>query len=157
MCGNLKAAMESIRIDEFKNMPEVYRIFHATGRDLEKMGDQLKEQSKEITALKEDVSGIKQDLSGVKKDVAVVNAKVDTLTTVVVEIEKLVKEHFNVQHIKETVVGQSILQGFKTKKFWLAILVFIGIMLLAGIGIYNLLLTNPQVARDIIQAAKVVG
>lgn len=157
MCGNLKAAMESIRMDEFKNMPEVYRIFHATGRDLEKMGDQLKEQSKEITALKEDVSGIKQDLSGVKKDVAVVNAKVDTLTTVVVEIEKLVKEHFNVQHIKETVVGQSILQGFKTKKFWLAILVFIGIMLLAGIGIYNLLLTNPQVARDIIQAAKVVG
>ena len=48
MCGNLKAAMDAIRPEEFKNMPEVYRIFHATGRDLEKMGDQLKAQSKEI-------------------------------------------------------------------------------------------------------------
>lgn len=157
MCGNLKAAMEAIRPDEFKSMPEVYRIFHATGRDLEKMGDQLKEQSKEITALKDDVSGVKKDVSGVKKDVAVVNAKVDTLTTVIVEMEKLIKEHFSEEHIKETVVGQSILQGFRTKKFWLAILIAIAIILLAGIGIYNVLLTNPQVARDIIQAAAVVS
>ena len=157
MCGNLKAAMESIRPEEFKSMPEVYRIFHATGRDLEKMGDQLKTQSKEITTLKEDISGIKEDVSGVKKDVAVVNAKVDTLTTVVVEMEKLVKEHFNVDHIKETVVGQSILQGFHTRKFWLAVLITIAIILLAGIGIYNILLTNPQIARDIIQAAKVAA
>ena len=156
MCGNLKAAMESIRPEEFKNMPEVYRIFHATGRDLEKMGDQLKSQSKEITALKDDVSSVKKDVSGVKKDVAVVNAKVDTVTTLMVEMEKLIKEHFNAEHIKETVVGQSILQGFRTKKFWLGILLLIAIILLAGIGIYNILLTNPQVARDIIQAASAV-
>lgn len=148
MCGNLKAAMENLRPEEFKNMPEVYRIFHATGRDLEKMGDQLKAQSKDITALKEDVNGV-------KKDVSVVNAKVDTLTTVVVEIEKLVKEHFNPEHVKETVVGASILHGLQNKKFWLAILLTIAIILLAGIGIYNILLTNPQIARDIIQAAGV--
>lgn len=150
MCGNLKAAMDTIRPDEFKNMPEVYRIFHATGKDLDKMGDQLKAQSKEISTMKEDISAL-------KKDVSVVNAKVDTLTTVMVEIEKLVKDHFNSEHVKETVVGQSILAGFRTKKFWLAILIMIAIILLAGMGIYNLLLTNPQVARDIIQAATVVA
>lgn len=155
MCGNLKAAMEAIRPEEFKNMPEVYRIFHATGRDLEKMGDQLKAQSKEMEALKADVSTVKEDISGVKKDVSVVNAKVDTLTTVVVEIEKLVKEHFSAEHIRETVIGQSILTGFRTKKFWLAVLITIAIILLAGIGIYNIMLTNPQIARDIIQAASV--
>lgn len=149
MCGNLKAAMDSIRPEEFKNMPEVYRIFHATGRDLDKMGDQLKSQSKEISTMKEDISTL-------KKDVSAVNAKVDTLTTVIVEMEKLIKEHFNSEHIKETVVGQSILAGFRTKKFWLAILVAVALILLAGIGIYNILLTNPQVARDIIQAATVV-
>lgn len=150
MCGNLKAAMESIRPDEFKNMPEVYRIFHATGRDLEKMGDQLKAQSAEISELKEDVSGV-------KKDVSVVNAKVDTLTTVVVEIEKMVKDHFSTEHIQESVIGHGIMQGIRTKKFWLALFVITAIILLAGIGIYNILLTNPQVARDIIQAAQVVS
>lgn len=148
MCGNLKAAMDSIRPDEFKNMPEVYRIFHATGRDLEKMGDQLKSQSKEINALKE-------DLSSVKKDISVVNAKVDTLTTVVVEIQRLVKDHFSPEHVQESVVGRGIIQGFKTRKFWLAILVAIALILLAGIGIYNILLTNPQIAKDIIKAAGV--
>lgn len=153
MCGNLKAAMESIRADEFKNIPEVYRIFHATGRDLEKMGSELKQQSKEIETLKSDVSSIKEDVSGVKKDVAIVNAKVDTLTTVVVEMEKLIKDHFSVDHIKETVVGQSIIKGFHTKKFWLALLFAIALILLAGIGIYNILLTNPQIARDIVKAA----
>ena len=150
MCGNLKAAMDAIRPEEFKNMPEVYRIFHATGRDLEKMGDQLKQQSKEIESLKEDISGV-------KKDVSVVNAKVDTLTTVVVEMEKLVKDHFSTEHLQETVVGRGIIQGFHTKKFWLAILLTVGLILLAGIGIYNILLTNPQVARDIIHAASVVS
>lgn len=150
MCGNLKAAMDAIRPEEFKNMPEVYRIFHATGRDLEKMGDQLKTQSKEI-------EGVKKEISGVKKDVSVVNAKVDTLTTVVVEIEKLVKEHFSPEHVQETVVGRGIIKGFHTKKFWMAILIAIVIILLAGVGIYNLLLTNPQVARDIIQAASTVA
>lgn len=150
MCGNLKAAMDAIRPEEFKNMPEVYRIFHATGRDLEKMSDQLKAQSKEI-------EGVKKEVSGVKKDVSVVNAKVDTLTTVVVEMEKLIKEHFSTEHIQETVVGHSILMGLKTRKFWLAILVSILIILFAGIGIYNLILTNPQVARDIVQAAATVA
>lgn len=148
MCGNLKAAMDSIRPDEFKNMPEVYRIFHATGRDLEKMGDQLKSQSKEINALKE-------DLSSVKKDISVVNAKVDTLTTVVVEIQRLVKDHFSPERVQESVVGRGIIQGFKTRKFWFAILVAIALILLAGIGIYNILLTNPQIAKDIIKAAGV--
>lgn len=146
MCGNLKAAMEIIGEEEFKTMPQVYRIFHATGRDLEKMGDQLKTQSKEISALKEDVSGV-------KKDVSVVNAKVDTLTTVVVEIQKLVKEHFNSEHLKETIIGQGLLYGFHTKKFWFVLLIMLGIILLAGIGIHNILTTNPQLAKDIIQAA----
>ncbi len=150
MCGNLKAAMELIKPEDFKNMPGVYQIFHATGRDLEKMGDQLKAQTKEIDSLKKDVSGVKQDVS-------VVNAKVDTLTTVIVEMQKLIKEHFSTEHMQATVVGKGIIEGFHQKKFWLAILVLIGIILLAGIGIYNLLLTNPHVARDIIQAAQVIS
>ena len=150
MCGNLKAAMDSISPEEFSNMPGVYRIFHATGRDLEKMGDQLKAQSKEIESLKEDVSVV-------KKDVSVVNAKVDTLTTVIVEMEKLIKDHFNPEHIQETVVGRGIIQGFHTKKFWLALLTMIVIMLLAGIGIYDLIITNPKLAKDIVQAAATLG
>lgn len=150
MCGNLRAAIESLSAEEIAKMPEAYKIFHATGKDLEKMSAQIEAQNKEIASLKEDVSGV-------KKDVSVVNAKVDTLTTVLVEVEKLVKEHFSPEHVKETVVGQSILQGLRTRRFWLGVLVFLGLMLLAGIGIYNIVLTNPQVARDIIQAAKVAA
>lgn len=143
MCGNLKSAMDTLSPEQFHTMPEVYRIFHATGKDLEKMGDQLKAQSKEI--------------EGLKKDVSIVNAKVDTLTTVVVEIEKLVKEHFSPERVQETVVGRGIIQGFHTKKFWLAILITIAIILFAGIGMYNLILTNPQVAKDIVKAAATVS
>lgn len=157
MCGNLRAAIESLSAEEIAKMPEAYKIFHATGKDLEKMSAQIAAQNKEIASLKEDVSGVKEDVSGVKKDVSVVNAKVDTLTTVLVEVEKLVKEHFSPEHVKETVVGQSILMGLRTKRFWLGVLVFLGLMLLAGIGIYNIVLTNPQVARDIIQAASVAA
>lgn len=150
MCGNLKAAMDVIGEEEFKSMPGVYRIFQATGKDLEKMGDKLKEQSKEI-------EGVKEEVSAVKKDVSVVHAKVDTLTTVVVEIEKLIKEHFNPEHVQESVVGHGIIQGFRSKKFWLTVLFMVVIILFAGIGMYNLILTNPQIAKDIVTAAATVS
>lgn len=150
MCGDLRAAIESLSSEEIASMPGAYRIFHATGKDLEKMSVQIEAQNKEI-------AGLKEDVSGVKKDVSVVNAKVDTLTTVVVEVEKLVREHFTGDRLKETVVGQSILQGLKTKRFWLGVIIFLGLILLAGIGIYNVLLTNPEVARDIIKAASVAA
>ena len=150
MCGNLKAVMDVIGPEEFEKMPGVYRIFQATGKDLEKMSDKLKAQSKEIESVKEEVTAV-------KKDVSVVHAKVDTLTTVVVEIEKLIKEHFDPEHIKETVVGHGIIQGFKSKKFWITLLFMVLIVLFAGIGLYNLILTNPQIAKDIVSAAATIS
>lgn len=157
MCGNLRSAIESLSSEEIAKMPGAYRIFHATGKDLENMSTQIEAQHKEICELKTDVADVKEDISGVKKDVSVINAKVDTLTTVIVEVEKLVREHFSSDHIKETVVGQSILEGLRTKRFWLGVAVFLILILLAGIGIYNILLTNPDVARDIIKAAAVAS
>ena len=146
MCGNLKLAMEDITMDDPQMSPTIRRIFHATGKDLEIMSKHMESQGKEITELKE-------DLTEVKKDVSVVNAKVDTLTTVVVEIEKMIKDHFNPELVKESVIGHGIIMGMKTRKFWIGLFLFVCIILLAGIGVYNIILTNPQIAKSIIDAA----
>lgn len=146
MCGNLKLAMEDITMDDPQMSPTIRRIFHATGKDLEVMSKHMELQGKEITELKD-------DLTEVKKDVSIVNAKVDTLTTVVVEIERLVKEHFSPERVQETVIGRGILKGIHTRKFWIGVLFAIALILLAGVGFYNLILTNPSVANAIVHAA----
>lgn len=152
MCGYLKSAMENMKAEDLDMTPGAYRVFHATGKDLEKLSIQMENQRAEFNKLQETVSEVKDELAGVKNDTSVTAAKVDTLNSIVVEMAQLVKEHFNSESVKAEVIGESVVTSVKNKKFWFIVLFAIFIFLLAGVGLYDLIIANPKLAEAAIQA-----
>lgn len=152
MCGYLKSAMENMKAEDLDMTPGAYRVFHATGKDLEKLSIQMEHQRAEFNKLQESVSEVKDELADVKKDTSVTAAKVDTLNSIVVEMAQLVKQHFNSESVKAEVIGESVVTSVRNKKFWIILLFAISIFLLAGVGLYDLIVTNPKLAEAAIQA-----
>lgn len=160
MCGYLNAAIENSTPEELNMTKGAHKVFLAVGKDLKKIGITQETQTKEITLLKSEITHVQKNLSEVKKDVASVkenianiNGKFDAMSTIVNEMSELIRDHFKPEHIKEQVIGSTILEVPKMKKFWLACVLFLLFMLLAGIGLYNLVLINPEVAKSIVAAA----